>query len=68
MQIKFFATFLKIQARESLTASNQLLKNTEKEQKRNVLTNKSIIIIASRLGTKNQSLKAGQIKELIKDV
>ena len=45
----------------------QLLKNTEKEQKRNVLTNKSIIIIASRLGTKNQSLKAGQIKELINE-
>ena len=43
----------------------QILSNTEKEQKRNVLTNKSIIIIASRLGSKNQSLKAGQIKELI---
>ena len=42
----------------------KLLKNTEKEQKRNVLTNKSIIIIASRIGSKNQCIKAGQIKEL----
>src|SRR5581483_2554747 len=39
---------------------------TEKEQKRNVIDESTFAIIASRIGSKNQSITAGKLSKLIK--
>ena len=46
-------------------ALNALL-DTEKEQKRNVITSSTFAIVASRIGLKTQSIIAGKISKLIK--
>ena len=46
-------------------ALNALL-DTEKEQKRNVITSSTFAIVASRIGLKTQSIIAGKISKLVK--
>ena len=50
---------------EPVNALSDLLK-TEKEQKRNIISPSTFVIIASRIGFKNQKITAGKISSLLK--
>jgi len=50
---------------EPVNALSDLL-STEKEQKRKIISSSTFVIIASRIGFKNQAITAGKISNLIK--